>query len=299
MLKSHKTVLLSSMGVLLLTLVGGLAGWFLLRPRAGWGLLALVLLIQSAVLAAAEYALLYKLVAVRLASIRMALTSISDSGDCSSRLAGEGPDEIGQLTIAINGVLAAHESNHRELRVAHDTLLFRAAHDPITGLSNRSAVMAALARELARASREHKSLAVLLIDVDHFKQVNDQYGPTAGDAILRALGARLQGSVRPYDHVGRYGNDEFLVVVPGCQATEAHRLARRIREAVRGAFSKAAVPVTVSIGLTVATGEEQAATVVAIADSAMYRAKQAGCDRVEFAAVSPSGTRKGQPAWTV
>ncbi|MFB3814897.1 MAG: GGDEF domain-containing protein [Terriglobales bacterium] len=257
------------------------------------GLIAVVA--ATVALGGVQAVLVHRLVLGRIAELRTALAGIQESGDPSARVPVEGEDEIAQLGTTLNQVLEKLETAHRDLRVAHDGLLFQTTRDAVTGLSNRTAIMGVLARELVRAGREHSALAVMLVDVDGYKLINQKHGQGAGDAILRGVATRLRMALRPYDHIGRYGADEFLVIVPGCRAREAQRVAARLCESVRMGFAASIVPVTVTIGATVATGQEQAATVVAIADSAMFRAKHLGHDRVEFVGVSlPERQKNGR-----
>jgi len=175
-----------------------------------------------------------------------------------------------------------------EILAARDTLQIQATHDSLTGLWNRAAVLAALGRDFARARREETPLAAALVDLDHFKRINDTHGHQAGDAVLREAARRMRASVRPYDSVGRYGGEEFLVVMPGCESVGAAAVAGRIRACVErdpmdlGARS---LPVTCSIGVAVWNGapEGDADSLIREADAALYRAKGAGRNRVEIA----------------
>ncbi len=96
-------------------------------------------------------------------------------------------------------------------------------------LPNRSAIRSALDKEIARCHRDHRTVGVILLDIDHFKRINDTYGHFAGDAVLRETAARLRSNIRPYDQVGRYGGEEFLVVLPNCDLEQAHQQAERMR----------------------------------------------------------------------
>src|SRR4029079_6081405 len=121
---------------------------------------------------------------------------------------------------------------HRELVSAREELREQATKDFLTRIWNRSSILDVLSRELARASREQRSVGVLLADLDRFKSVNDTYGHFAGDAVLREFTRRISSAMRPYDSMGRYGGEEFLVVLPGCDELCPASQAERMRLAV-------------------------------------------------------------------
>ncbi|NMM78256.1 GGDEF domain-containing protein [Acidovorax sp. SRB_14] len=163
-----------------------------------------------------------------------------------------------------------------------------AAQDELTGVANRRAIIAALDRDVARAQRTREPMALMMLDVDHFKQVNDRHGHLAGDAVLRTVAGVLRQRVRAQDIIGRYGGEEFLVVLPDTTQEGAHDLALQLCEAVQAApcqWDGVPIPVTVSIGVV---GGRLAASdhwdlLVHAADSALYRAKQGGRNRVGLA----------------
>src|SRR6266700_3350255 len=115
---------------------------------------------------------------------------------------------------------------------AREGMRFQATHDALTCLWNRGVIMDLLGRELTRSRRERKCTAILLGDLDHFKSVNDTYGHLAGDEVLKEATKRMQASVRPYDAVGRYGGEEFLVLLPGCDASETADKSEQLRTAI-------------------------------------------------------------------
>jgi len=178
--------------------------------------------------------------------------------------------------------------------------------DAITGLPNHRAVMNRISEELARCQRAQSSCAVLFVDLDHFKRVNDTWGHRAGDAILRDVGSRLHGTLRQEDFVGRYGGEEFAVVLTGIDLRGAHRAAERLRMEVslqpylwetEDLQSIVPISVTASIGVAVyqlhgVTREEM----VERADQAMYQAKHLGRNRVCIADVEgePVQEREGR-----
>jgi diguanylate cyclase (GGDEF)-like protein len=169
---------------------------------------------------------------------------------------------------------------------AHEELYEQATRDSLTGLWNRIAIIQILDSEIARATRAGTSLGVIMADIDHFKHVNDTYGHLAGDTVLREATARMSKTMRKYDSVGRYGGEEFLVVIPGCQFAGALAAAERLREAVGS--SPYAVPggpcsTSGSFGLAWTANCDSADPnrLLWEADSALCAAKRAGRNRVE------------------
>lgn len=168
-----------------------------------------------------------------------------------------------------------------QLLEAQERLHIQATHDALTGIWNRRAIFEALERELDRAERQEIPLAVALIDLDHFKQVNDNHGHLVGDEVLRETAQRIRGAVRSYDAVGRYGGEEFLVVAPECDAQRARDLAERIRQLLLESpvqTSGADIPVTLSLGVVHLEKGSKAGInrVISAADEALYRAKSGG-----------------------
>ncbi|WP_377154993.1 diguanylate cyclase [Roseateles sp. UC29_93] len=159
-----------------------------------------------------------------------------------------------------------------------------ASRDALTGVWNRRALLEVLDREVTRAGRERLPLSVVIIDIDHFKRVNDTYGHPAGDAVLRTFAERLSGEIRPYDAVGRLGGEEFMLVLPGMDLNEAADRERLCRMQVEVNREPTAIGrVTSSFGAAMfggalTTGE----TLLEAADQALYRAKNSGRNRVAF-----------------
>ena len=165
---------------------------------------------------------------------------------------------------------------------AREDLRFQATHDALTGIWNRRAVFDLLQRELERATRSLSATGLLMLDLDHFKEVNDTYGHLAGDAVLREAAARVIQVVRSYDLVGRHGGEEFLVVLPGCDSNQVLQSAERVRATIEATpiiVGRFAIRVTVSVGATSATSGTSEKELLGIADAALYQAKNAGRNR--------------------
>lgn len=167
-----------------------------------------------------------------------------------------------------------------------DALHRKSMLDSLTHLWNRQAILDVLERELARSRRTGEPVAVLMADVDHFKKVNDTHGHLAGDFALLEVARRLRASVRPYDAIGRFGGEEFLIVLSSCGSDAASKIGEKIRSRVGLApvqLETGRLPVTLSLGVAAsdALGVDPLA-LVAAADAALYRAKAAGRDRVEL-----------------
>ncbi len=170
----------------------------------------------------------------------------------------------------------------------NETLQFKATHDPLTSLWNRGAILDILQREILRGQREGAPVGVLLGDLDHFKLINDTYGHLAGDDVLREAARRLGASVRAYDAVGRYGGEEFLIVLPGCNPRIASERADQICSVIRSnpiKGSERLLSVTLSVG-AVSTDDRRdldGDALLRAADWALYRAKEQGRDRAVLA----------------
>jgi diguanylate cyclase (GGDEF)-like protein len=174
-----------------------------------------------------------------------------------------------------------------ELITAREIQRQQAMHDVLTGALNRGTILENLKRELSRARRDDAQVGVIMVDLDHFKWINDTYGHLVGDMVLREFAFRTQNLLRQHDLVGRYGGEEFLVVLPSCNALEAAQVAERIREglaAIPISTPDTQILVTASFGVTASHGtpEEDVDSLLRAADTALYRAKKEGRNRVVF-----------------
>jgi len=200
------------------------------------------------------------------------LTKPFDSQELRARL------HVGQRILGLQDQLIA----------AGEELLYRATHDNLTGMVNRGVIMDTLRRERARQTREGGAFGIVLVDLDHFKYVNDTYGHLAGDEVLQEAAQRMMACVRPYDSVGRYGGEEFLIVVPSSDAMGTMGLAERMRHSIEAKPMMAnAIPiaVTASFGVTASIDKSpmDPQEILRLADAALYRAKERGRNRVELA----------------
>jgi len=165
----------------------------------------------------------------------------------------------------------------QQLLSARELLRLQATHDGLTGLLNRSAILDALQREVARAAREKEPVSIISLDLDHFKSVNDTYGHQAGDAVLVETAQRIKGSLRVYDSVGRCGGEEFLICCPGCDEPTATELARRVLENVSTEpmhCNYGTISVTASLGVaTISDGFAEVDHLIRSVDQALYAAK--------------------------
>jgi diguanylate cyclase (GGDEF)-like protein len=219
------------------------------------------------------------------------LTARSDQQDLLSGL-GAGADDYMTKPVNTPELQARLRSGQRivdlqnKLRIAYEMQKYEATHDSLTGIWNRPAILELFSRECAKAAREKRSIGVLLSDVDHFKIINDQFGHVCGDIALREIARRMQASLRPYDFIGRYGGEEFLILVPSCDPHTVCEVAERIRLGVADQPIIARdneFAVTLSIGVNTATpvSVEQRDELLQRADQALYLAKENGRNRIE------------------
>ncbi len=173
-----------------------------------------------------------------------------------------------------------------ELLEAKKKLEVQSRIDPLTGVLNRRAILSQIGRELSRAKRENTQISISMLDLDHFKTINDTYGHLAGDTVLRECMHRAQSAVRQYDSVGRFGGEEFIVVLPGADEDNALVVAERIRLKINETAADVdgiSIPFTISQGLATSNGSTNVDGIIAMADQALYRAKENGRNRVEKA----------------
>jgi diguanylate cyclase (GGDEF)-like protein len=179
-----------------------------------------------------------------------------------------------------------------ELLEAREALREQAMRDALTGLWNRRAILEAFDRELSRSRREAFPLGVVMVDLDHFKTINDTCGHQAGDQVLQAAAGRIRAAVRSYDSVGRCGGEEFLIILPGCDEESVMVHAERMRQELERqplATERMSFNVTASIGVTTADPglDLEGEHFIRVADDALYEAKRGGRNRACYLPASP------------
>jgi two-component system, cell cycle response regulator len=179
------------------------------------------------------------------------------------------------------------------------SLRFAATHDFLTNLMNRAEILATLEREFSRSGRDDKPTSLILADIDHFKRVNDTLGHAAGDEVLKEVARRLKADLRPYDVVGRYGGEEFLLILPGCNLAIGARRADEIRRLVAKSpietpFGSTSATVSMGVAATDAVRDCSIAEFLHEADVSMYTAKKNGRNRVEVFSPATRSTGAGQ-----
>ncbi len=196
------------------------------------------------------------------------------------RLQVRSTDEVRLLAHVLNTMIDAFSNNLRRRQRLEAELEMTSSTDRLTGVQNRRKCEETLTNEVARAARYETPLAVILFDVDHFKQVNDSYGHEAGDDVLKGIARRVQQALRQSDLLFRFGGEEFLVVAPNTGPDGATTLAEKLRTAVAQTDFPPAGSITVSLGVSVFQRGDHERSLVKRADDALYEAKRAGRNRV-------------------
>jgi two-component system cell cycle response regulator len=181
-----------------------------------------------------------------------------------------------------------------ELIQAREELRFQANHDALTGILSRPAILSLLDRELQRGARVGTSTGILIMDLDHFKMVNDTCGHVSGDAVLKEVAHRVNQAVRSYDFLGRYGGEEFLAVLSECCPDDLRTIAERVCSVVADkpiCTATTSLSVTISVGGVVTSNLAAWPDLLSAADVALYEAKANGRNRVEIGTLLTSGTR--------
>ena len=221
------------------------------------------------------------------------LTAKSDADDLVSAFASGiddfltkpfNEDELHQRLRAGQRILNLQDQLNKTL----EKLQFQATHDALTGIWNRRAILQALDRELNRAKRNTDSpeaTSIVMLDLDRFKAINDQWGHLAGDEALKLTGELIRKSIRSYDYVGRYGGEEFVVILPSTARDQVKVVVERSRANIEQnplIFNGQTIPLTASLGVATARNNFDTEQLVKQADEAMYHAKANGRNRVVY-----------------
>lgn len=219
-----------------------------------------------------------------------------------------GADDFIAKPFRVPEIYARLRAGQRIVELQNELLAGRAqiehlaAHDGLTGLWNRRTLMERLAQEWSRCRREKSSLGIILLDIDHFKEVNDRYGHLNGDRVLQEIARRLIDNIRLYDGAGRFGGEEFLVYAANCDMDQTFGFAERLRQTIHGApmilSDGMALQVSASFGVSCAEGGDarDVQALIEAADRALYRAKNSGRNRVEGARdIQGSRTLRPEP----
>jgi two-component system, cell cycle response regulator len=220
------------------------------------------------------------------------LTARSESGDIIEGMDAGADDYItkpfdyNELKVRLRAGRRIVEL-HAQLLAAREALRDQATRDSLTRIWNRASILEMLETEIQRSSRELRPLGVVMFDLDHFKQVNDTYGHLAGDVVLREMAQRVHGTLRAYDAIGRYGGEEFLIVLPGCDQHATEAQAERTRHIVSCDtvdVGNAQIHISASFGASAFLPGKPVSSheLMRSADEALYRAKDLGRNRVVF-----------------
>jgi diguanylate cyclase (GGDEF)-like protein len=216
------------------------------------------------------------------------------TGSLDVDLPVEGQSEVSYLTQVFNHMVASLRQGREELSTANEALTKTneelqqlSITDGLTGLYNRKHIMELFEQELVRARRYHQKLTILMLDIDHFKTINDTYGHQTGDAVLHRLAKSLRELIRDCDHIGRYGGEEFLIILPESDKLDGAKAAERIRHQVSTFDIDAGMdnlPITISVGVSGYPADGQDInTLLSYADEALYKSKTDGRDKVTIA----------------
>ncbi len=188
---------------------------------------------------------------------------------------------VDYITKPIRSVIvAARVDTHITLKIQRDMLTRMATHDQLTGLYNRHFLMESASKKIAYAQRHHSNISLVILDIDHFKKINDDYGHPFGDRVLREIGALLKKFSRKEDVVTRFGGEEFVILCDACQLQNARNKADQFREKI-AQLKPDGHKITASFGLTEITSEQDSLEqMIKRADQALYQAKQQGRNRV-------------------
>lgn len=206
------------------------------------------------------------------------------------------PFDIGELRARLRAGKRII-SLQQQLIQAREALRFEATHDALTGVWSRGATLHLLGNEMQRGIRANTSTGILMVDLDHFKTVNDTYGHLIGDEVLKEAANRISQAVRSYDFVGRYGGEEFLAILANCTFDDLRVVAERIRAAIADSpivTKTASVKAAVSIGAVVTSRGAHELESLAAADSALYEAKRSGRNRVVIGCCEPARVLEDQ-----
>jgi diguanylate cyclase (GGDEF)-like protein len=206
-------------------------------------------------------------------------------GDFSQRVdfMGEFSEAFNSMVVALGEARAELAQTNRELQELNERLEEMATTDALTGASNRREFNGLVHTEVTRAHRYDQPLSLFILDIDHFKRVNDTFGHEIGDVVLVELADLLRAAMRGGDSLARWGGEEFVVLTPGVDGCGSLELAERMRAGVAAHVFPVAGRVTVSIGVAKYVAGDTANKLFSRADSALYAAKQGGRDRVELA----------------
>ncbi len=230
------------------------------------------------------------------------VTSKNQQEDVITALDAQADDYLGK-PFDIRELRARLQSGLRiinlqsSLALKQRELCHQATHDSLTGIWNRQAILDLLERETAAARAARKPLSAALVDIDDFKRINDTFGHVIGDQVLRETVVTMQSALRHFDHIGRYGGEEFVIVMPGVRKGQGMKIAERVRRRVADRAFDSLLGrggVTLSIGVASDPGGGDPGLLLRAADEALYGAKARGRNRVDAAAPPPRERREGQ-----